>query len=69
MNDSSPRTTPSRLGSSSSEVRRKKAPTRVTRGSFSLIAKPAPDVLGAVDHRAQLEQVELLAVLADAPLA
>ena len=43
-------------------------PTRVMRASPRSTAKPAPCVLGADDHRAQLEQLEVLAVLADARL-
>ncbi len=37
-----PRTTFRRLGSSSNDVLRRKAPTLVTRGSFSSMARPAP---------------------------
>ena len=42
ISDISPRSTFTRFGSSSSEVLRRNAPTRVMRESFASIASPAP---------------------------
>jgi hypothetical protein len=42
ISDISPRSTFNRFGSSSSDIRRSSAPTRVIRESFSFTAKPAP---------------------------
>ena len=64
----SPRTTFQSCGSSSIDVRRITRPTRVIRASPRSTAKPGALPLGVDDHRAELEQLEVLAVLADAHL-
>ena len=59
--DISPRRTLTRFGSSSIDVRRRNAPTRVIRVSPSSTAMPGAHVLGAGDHRAQLVDLERVA--------
>ena len=57
-----------RFGSSSNDVRRRMAPTRVIRSSPASTASPAPIALRPVDHGAQLVELERLAVAAHPPL-
>ena len=69
ISDISPRSTLSRFGSSSSEVLRKK---RADAGDTRIVhvdRQPGADVLGAVDHRAQLQHVERPSVQPSAALA
>ncbi len=69
MIDISPRTTFTRLGSSSSEVRRRSAPDARDPRVALVDRQAGADELRAGDHRAQLVDVERLAVAADPALA
>ena len=61
----SPRRTFQSCGSSSIDVRRRMRPTRVMRRSPSIDRIAGSDALGPDDHRAELQHLEVLAVLAD----
>ena len=68
MIDISPRRTLTRLGSSSIDVRRRSAPTRVIRASPSSTARPGP-IASAPATIVRSLRCRTAAVAADAPLA